>query len=142
MAYITISDFAKYTTTEIPYTEFSQLADRASEIIDALTGYKIPGAGGLDTFPQFIRDQVKKAVCAQVETMDAQGGNDTVVGNGSDSNVKTASVGKFSFSTGSKNGGADTSSGMEMLNGIPLSPLLKGYLWPTGLLYAGVVVCG
>lgn len=141
MAYITKADFTEYTSTQIPDEDFKYLAERASELIDIITGYKIPGAGGLDSYSQFVKEQVTKATCAQVETLYAQGGNDTLVGWGAENNISSVGIGKFSYSSGNSTN-TNKEDELKTLNGTPLSPLLNGYLLPTGLLYRGVACRG
>jgi hypothetical protein len=127
--YIAKSDFTAYSaSTTIPDTEFAELAERASEVIDELTSQRIVLAGGLSTYAATTQAAVKKAVCAQLQMMYAQGGVDAVIGM-SGSDVQSASVGKFSYSMAKPR---------QTVNGVPVSPLVNGYLWPTGLLYRGV----
>lgn len=71
----------------------------------------------------------------------AQGGNDTVIGWGAENGIASANIGKFGYSSGDS-ASASNSGKMQTLNGIPISPMLNGYLWPTGLLYRGVISRG
>lgn len=131
--YIAKSDFTSYTPScaAISDEEFAELAERAGDAIDILTAQRIAFAGGLSTFDTATQAAIKKAVCAQVQMMYVQGGVDTVTGM-SAANVQSASVGKFSYAVAKP---------LRTINGIPVSPLAESYLWPTGLLYRGVVSC-
>jgi hypothetical protein len=103
----------------------SRLIERASDIIDQTTGYKIAmSPNGLDDYSTFIQDQVKKAVAAQVEYF-LLAGDSIVHGVNELQNVK---IGDFSYST---DGAAQS----------VVSPAVLSYLRQTGLLYRGVTVC-
>ena len=135
MAYITKSDFNGYTDTEITETEFTILAERASDVIDIITQHRIEEAGGFNTLSASQKAAVVKAVCAEVETLNAQGGVSALTGN-ADATAGFVSLGKFSISGGS---GSNGSGGLLLINGIPVSPLVTGYLMRTGLAYRGLV---
>jgi hypothetical protein len=111
--------------------EFSELAERASDVIDIITMNRIILAGGLSTYEAATQAAVKKAVCAQVQYMYANGGIDTVIGM-SGSDIQSGSVGKFSYTR--------RQSG-QTVGGIPVSPLVQTYLLTTGLLYRGLSSC-
>lgn len=129
MAYIDKTYFNEYTTADIDDSEFAILAERASDIIDMLTMNKIGLAGGLTALLSPVQAAVKKATAAQVETLYAQGGVEAVNGN-ADTNTGSVTIGKFSMTGGS--------SGLELINGIPVSPLVRSYLLYTGLMYRGI----
>lgn len=103
--------------------------ERASDIIDQLTGYKIDD---LEDYPKFIKDLVKKATAAQVEMYAVKGGYTQAETGGTFDSV---TIGKFSYSSGDKSKSSESSR---------FSPAAIGYLQATGLLYAGVGVvdCG
>lgn len=65
MAYIDKRYFEGYTTTKILEDEFPILAERASDIIDALTLHRIGGATGLTRFPARTQEYIRKATAAQ-----------------------------------------------------------------------------
>jgi hypothetical protein len=135
--YITKTDFTAYTSgTVIPDAEFAELAERASDIIDRLTFDRIPLAGGLSKFDETIQAAVKKATCAQLQTLWAQGGLSTVEGFGAEANIQSVSIGKFSVSNGA--GNAARVQPLATIDGVPVSPLVSGYLRRTGLLYRGI----
>lgn len=127
--YIDKTDFDSYSpSTSIPETEFDELAERASDVIDIMTLRRIVRAGGLLKFDSSTQAAVKKAVCAQVQMMYANGGADTVIG-ASGTDVQSASIGKFSFTR---------KEAQRTINGIPVSPLAESYLADTNLTYRGL----
>lgn len=132
MAYISQSDFTAYTpSTIMDPAEFAELAERASDVIDMLTMHRIPRGGGLSALAAEVQTAVKKATCAQVQTLQAQGSTDALTGNAA---VPGATLGKFSYYTAQ---GTDKTT-TPTINGIPYSPLIAGYLSTTGLLYRGL----
>jgi hypothetical protein len=129
MAYIDWAYFQAYAPgSSVTATEFPALAERASDVIDMLTFCRIKEAGGLSALPSSIQDAVKKATAAQVETLGLFGG--AMATAGAAVNPNSATIGKFSYSRSEWSGGS--------INGIPLSPLVSGYLGCTGLMYAGI----
>jgi hypothetical protein len=129
MAYIDWAYFQAYAPgSSVTATEFPALAERASDVIDMLTFCRIKEAGGLTALPSSIQDAVKKATAAQVETLGLFGG--AMATAGAAVNPNSATIGKFSYSRSEWSGGS--------INGIPLSPLVSGYLGCTGLMYAGI----
>ncbi|AST93009.1 hypothetical protein BC6307_17945 [Sutcliffiella cohnii] len=129
MAYI---DYTYYTNdykgTTIDEDEFARLAERASEVIDQITGYKLKKSTSFEKFHSFVQEQVKKATAAQVEFYILSGGTDIAI-TGDD--ITGVAVGKFSY------GGGNRSSGKERE---PIADNLLDYLRPTGLLYSGIGV--
>ena len=137
MAYIVKADFTAYSpSTTIPDAELAELAERASDVIDILTQHRIVRAGGISAYNVATQAAIKKAVCAQVQTMYSQGGKATVEGWGAESDAMgSVSIGKFSYG----NSGQSAQGGqMQTVNGIPVSPLIEGALGWTGLLYRGL----
>lgn len=129
MAYIDWAYFQAYAPgSSVTATEFPALAERTSDVIDMLTFCRIKEAGGLSALPSSIQDAVKKATAAQVETLGLFGG--AMATAGAAVNPNSATIGKFSYSRSEWSGGS--------INGIPLSPLVSGYLGCTGLMYAGI----
>lgn len=128
MAYITKLEYNAFigATTTLSDGDFGYLSERASDVIDALTMYKIKAAG-FNTLPLFVQEQVKKAVCAQTQILDELGGVAAVVGD----TGENVTVGKFSYSK-------PTQDKRKTISGLPLSPLVEGLLFPTGLLYGGI----
>ena len=104
--------------------DFPSLCMRASEIIEEMCRYRLNEVvfSGL---PESVRERVKKAVCAQIEYMDANGGSD--MDNGAD--LQSAALGKYSYTKAS---GASGSTRQPVY-----SPRALRLLAPTGLLYRG-----
>ncbi|WP_282140315.1 hypothetical protein [Cytobacillus oceanisediminis] len=110
-----------YNGTPMDAETFNMLEERASDVIDVLTNYRLAGVD-LSHESELIRTNVKKAVAAQIEYMYSEGGELSVHG-GSPSSV---SIGGFSYTEG---------SGVKVV-----SEMARSYLRPTGLLYMGVEV--
>ncbi len=99
--------------------ELTLLLSRARDIIDNaiyLSGVTV------DTVPDVHRERVYKAVCAQADRIEANGG----VGTLTESGCSSLSLGQFSCSV-------DLTGSLE-----PLCLLSYEYLHPTGLLYRGL----
>lgn len=100
--------------------EFSVLLKRACDTVSNaifLSGYT---AG---TVPEIFRENVMNAVCSQIDFIDISGGADALVSE----RIQSASVGKFSYTSGTSEGSISS-----------LCPLAFSYLIPTGLLYRGI----
>lgn len=110
--------------------ELGIFIQRASELIDQVTGYKLYGKD-LEEQPAFIQEQVKKAVAAQVEFYVMSGGYEEV-DTGTDE-IVDASVGSFSYQIGRTPGQGLGSQQMRRV-----SPTVIKHLEPTGLLYTGL----
>lgn len=106
--------------------DLNVLLDRASDIVRQNTLYRIDD---IEALPEFMQENIKKAVCAQAEYINSNGGLDSISSGGTASGF---SIGKFSMSAASSSG---TSSGT-----VPASPLMLSYLEAAGLLYRGEVL--
>lgn len=116
-----------YGGIEIEDSAFlSKLIKRAERDINVLTQYRITDFDKLTTFQQ---DRVKEAVCAQIEFLAENGELSSTVSDSGGS----VSIGSYSESSGSSGGNS---------NKLLIADSVKGYLWPTGLLYGGVGVIG
>lgn len=104
---------------------FDALELRAAEIVEEMTQYRLTEIT-FAAMPEAVQHAVKKAVCAEIEYLDANGGADLDNGAG----MQSGSLGKFSFTQGS--GGMDGESGQSVY-----SPRALRILAPTGLLYRG-----
>lgn len=125
MAYINNEDYYRFTgCAELP-DDFDAIMLRCEDIIDQLTQHRIQ-AQGFDNLAPFVREQVRKAVCAQCEYILNSGGLESVNSGG----TQSMTIGKFSVS-----GPASAQQG-----GCAASPLAIQYLAPTGLLYTGMDV--
>src|SRR5690606_37546886 len=110
--------------------DLDRYIERASDLVDQVTGYKIKD---FDSLPQFTQEQVKKATAAQVEFYVMQGGDEDV--NAGNTDFARVAIGSFSYSVGSERG--TRSSNRAELR---LSPAALVYLESTGLLYRGLGV--
>lgn len=110
-----------YKGTEV-YDDLGVLLDRASDIVRQHTLYRLDD---IDSLPSFMQENVRKAVCAQAEFIDANGGIDGLTSGGTTS----FSIGKFSMSGGATGCGSNRSPAA--------SPLMLSYLEAVGLLYRG-----
>lgn len=108
--------------------DFNRLAKRASDVIDAVTSYRLLG-NTLPKQPIFIQEQVRRATAAQLEFL-VINGEAAAMGAGGFGQV---SAGNFSY--GDK-AGADALSRDQQMT----SAAVINYLLPTGLLYQGVGV--
>lgn len=139
MGYITPEEYRELCPlTPVPQDELPALIEKSSDTLDIITMYKIPLSGGIGKFPDFTQNQVKKATAAEVETIFSLGGVSVWTGEGADTQVNSATIGKFSYSNSSRNSTNGTVTGYATVNGVPVAPTLQGYLAPTGLLYGGM----
>lgn len=134
MPYITPDYYNNvYKGTKAPSeTDLERYIERASDIIDQVTGFKLYG-GKFEKLPDgFVKDMVKKATAAQVEFYVMKGG-DASVNTGTD-DAGSVTVGSFSYSKG----GSSASSGSSGSSADRISPSVLDILAHTGLLYRGV----
>lgn len=125
MPYVDINYYASiYNGMEVEDEDFQSLCERAGEIIEEMTMYRVTPVAIL-AMPECVQDRVKMAVCAQIEYLDANGGAD--MDNGVD--LQSAGLGKFNYSKASGVGG---DSGQSIY-----APRARRILAPTGLLYKG-----
>lgn len=111
----------KFLGEPVDSADFPSLLSRAEEIIEEMTMYRLTPMTFL-AMPADVQDRVKKAVCAQIEYLDANGGSD--MDNGAD--FQSAGLGKFNYS---KTGAGSSQS--------IYAPRAYRILLPTGLLYRG-----
>lgn len=104
-------------------TDFPSLLVRAEEIVEELCMYRI-SESNLDKYSTDTQERIRKAVCAQIEYLDANGGSE--MDNGSD--LQSAGLGKFNYSKATSAGGETQSI---------YAPRAQRLLVPTGLLYRG-----
>lgn len=126
MPYVT-QDYYNNTFRGEPVGEadFPSLLDRAAEIVEELCVYRI-SESNLDKYGADTQERIRKAVCAQIEYLDANGGSE--MDNGAD--LQSAGLGKFNYTRA----GAGTAgeSGQSIF-----APRAQRILAPTGLLYRG-----
>ena len=104
------------------------LIERASEIVNILTGGKIEAAGGIDGFADtFAKEKIQLATGAQVDYLDRNGGLSSL----DSSTPVQMTLGKFSYMNG---------SGTSERNSFPVSSLARGHLEEAGLLIRSISV--
>ncbi len=125
MSYV---DEAYYNDTfygePVDSADFPVLCERAGELIEELTLHRLTPVTFL-AMPETVQELVRKAVCAQIEYLDANGGADL----DNEAGIQGATLGKFSYS-----GSAGVNGGTEQSR---FSPRAERILWPTGLTYRG-----
>lgn len=104
--------------------DFPSLRMRAEEIIEEMTLYRVSETLFL-TYPKEVQECIKKAVCAQIEYLDANGGSD--MDNSAD--LQSVALGKFNYT---KSAGTNGNTTQTMY-----SPRAQRILLPTGLMYRG-----
>ncbi len=104
--------------------DFPSLCARAGEIVEEMTMYRVTELT-FPALPEDMQERIKKAVCAEIEYLDANGGTD--MDNGSD--LQSAGLGKFSYTKSSGVGGSTRQS--------VYAPRAVRILAPAGLLYRG-----
>ena len=125
MSYNVTEDFyaGTFKGELVDSAEFPSLLERAVEIVEEMTMYRL-NEQTFSEMPEIVQDKVKRAVCAQIEYLDANGGSD--VDNGAA--LQSASLGKFSYAQAS----AGSGKGQTVY-----APRAQRILIPTGLLYRG-----
>ena len=111
-------------------SDLSALLERASDIVRQNCTYVIDD---IEKLPSFMRENLKKAVCAQAEFMEINGELESFSG-GNFSSGAGFSIGKFSMSGGNSSGSVGGVSGK--ISGRN-SPDMLAYLEAAGLLYRG-----
>lgn len=105
---------------------FLECEIRACEVIDSKTMYQL-AQRGLSYYTAFAQDLIKKAVCAQIDYIVANGGVDSI----DDQMGGNVSLGKFSYNSG------NTSDTTQTLSNT-LCASSTNFLALTGLLYRGI----
>lgn len=125
MSYVT-EEYYKDTFhgESVDTADFPSLSERASEIVEEMTMYRVTPVTIL-AMPEDVQERVKRAVCAQIEYLDANGGSD--MDNGAD--LQSGGLGKFNYTRASGTGGSTKQS--------VYAPRAIRLLAPTGLLYRG-----
>lgn len=123
-------DYAFYTNTfegsPVDEATFGSLVERASDMVDIATNYKIERIG-FENLHERIKLRVQKATAAQLEYMAVNGGILSLQSDG----ITNASLGRYSYTEDSSNNSKSKT----------ICDLSKSYLKATGLLYGGVRVC-
>lgn len=132
MAYITYQQYLDiYGTCPIREDNFPVYAGLASDIIDAVTQYRIVEGGGFSALPALVQEQVTQATGAQVLYY-IQIGLETIL---TGQTGQSFTVGKVSVSGGGLANGSNTSAQLT------ISPFARILLEQSGLMGRGVHVC-
>lgn len=125
MSYVTENYYTEVFHGEpVADTDFLSLLCRAQEIVEEMCLYRV-SEDNIDTFSKDTQERFKKAVCAEIEYLDTNGGSD--MDNGAD--LQSAGLGKFNYTKATGvNGGTQQSV---------YAPRALRLLTPTGLLYRG-----
>lgn len=124
ISYLTSDEYYQMQSGELAdEADFHSLCTRATEIIEEMTMYRLTPER-FEVMSCVDQTRIKKAICAQIEYLDANGGSDLDNGAG----IQSASIGKFSYTQGGATNGE--------LQSI-YSPRAQRILFPTGLLYRG-----
>ncbi len=122
MPYITREDYLEeYRGEEIGEEDFLTLERRAAGIVEEMTRYRLTEES-FSAMAEKMKAAVKKAVCAQVQYLEANGGAEL----DNSAELLTGTLGKFSFSKGASEKGQRY-----------YAPGALRLLAPTGLLYKG-----
>ena len=125
MAYVTLEYYLKdFHGEAVQEADFPSLEERAAEIIEELCMYRIKESN-MESYSPDVQECIKKAICAQIEYLDANGGSE--MDNGAD--IQSAGLGKFNYTKAS---GTAVNQGQSIY-----SPRARRILAPTGLLYRG-----
>lgn len=125
MPYVTEKYYKEtFKGESVESADFPSLCMRAEEIIEEMTMYRVSSTT-LSSFSADVQERIKKAVCAQIEYLDANGGSD--MDNGAD--LQSAALGKFNYTKSAGTNGSTTQS--------MYSPRAQRLLLPTGLMYRG-----
>ncbi len=114
-----------YRGEPVPDVDFPSLLLRAEEIVEEMTTYRLSGPF-FAAMPEDVKERIRKAVCAQIEYLDANGGSEVDTG----ADLQSASLGKYSYSRAAGAGGGGAFRGYY-------APRALRILYPTGLLYRG-----
>lgn len=127
MAYITYSYYTEtFGGTGISETDFSRLADVASDVVYAVCLNKPVGA-------VLLENDFMRAVAYQVEFINEQGGLEAIYGR-SDASQSEGNEHLGDYSVASGSGSSSGYGTVKMYDGIPLSPLMIALLEKLGLL--------
>lgn len=124
MSYVTYDYYnSVFSGESIDKTDFPNLLNRAAEIVEEMCMYRV-SEDNLEQYSADVQNRVKKAICAQIEYLDANSGGDLDMGN----DFQSTGLGKFNYTKASSSDGTYQSI---------YSPRALRYLAPTGLLYRG-----
>ena len=122
MSYVTREYYEDtFKGESVEAADFPDLLTRAEEIVEEMTMYRL-NEKVFDAMSLDSKERVKKAICAQIEYLEANGGSGMDMGE----SFQSASLGKFSYNHASGTEGPSI-----------YAPRALRYLTPTGLLYRG-----
>ena len=125
MAYVTYDYYSNVFFGEsVAETDFPALSARASEIVEELCMYRIR-EDQMDAYDADTQECVKKAICAQIEYLDANGGSGIDTGN----DLQSVGLGKYNYTRSTGTDGTSKQSSY--------APRAIRILARTGLLYRG-----
>lgn len=126
MSYVTLDYYTDTFKGEpVDDADFPALCLRAEEMVEEMTMYRLTPIT-FAAMPEDVQERIRKAVCAQIEYLDANGGSDLDNGVG----LQSAALGKFSYTAGTGFGSGSAAQSVY-------APRAQRYLYPTGLLYRG-----
>lgn len=128
MSYLNYEEYKNLGFTDIEETEFERLLKRASDVIDGITRH-FYRFNDIEKDVPFRREQIKKAIAAQIEYFYEMGATNT---HGLQE-PSTVTIGRTTLSEGSKN------SQIALQNNL-ISKDVYFYLRDTGFLYKGIGV--
>lgn len=125
MSYVTEKYYNEVFHGEpVDIADFPSLSERAGEIVEEMCMYRV-SESNLTKYTEDIQERIKKAVCAQIEYIEANGGSD--MDNSSD--LQSATLGKFNYTKATDVGGSTVQS--------IYAPRAVRILAATGFLYRG-----
>jgi hypothetical protein len=126
MSYLNYEEYKNLGFTDIEETEFERLLKRASDVIDGITRH-FYRFNDIEKDVPFRREQIKKAIAAQIEYFYEMGATNT---HGLQE-PSTVTIGRTTLSEGSRN--SQTAPRNDLI-----SEDVYFYLRDTGLLYRGL----
>ncbi|HDT8414084.1 TPA: hypothetical protein RD874_002997, partial [Listeria monocytogenes] len=123
MPYTTLEFYInEYAGERLEQEEFSSLLKHAERKIDSLTFYRIR-KNGIESFSEFIQQQIQLAICNQIEYFKEAGGTSELAVSKPDN----VSIGRTSISD------SNFASTATSLNNGLIGSDVRSYLAPTGL---------
>lgn len=130
MPYTTLEFYNdEYAGEHLEQEEFAKLLKHAERKIDSVTFYRIRKSG-IESFSEFIQQQIQLAICNQIEYFKEAGGTSELAVSKPDN----VSIGRTSISD------SNFASTATSLNSGLIGSDVRSYLAHTGLLYNGVGV--
>jgi hypothetical protein len=124
MAYVTVDCYRAYNGASYESADEGELEavlERATEVVDALTGGRLTGGRGVEWLPPAVSDRLARAVCAEAAFIERNGGLSSL----DSSQPVQMSLGRFSYMH---------ASGTVERKAFPISPLAEAELEAAGLL--------